>query len=80
VQVVLGRNETQNKLENIESEKKRRDGTSRQEGLRGERRYTDLTSRLRESRFFLDLEVEHHGGSLGKREESERLGTALRQF
>lgn len=36
---------------------------------RGERRYTDLTSRLQESRFFLDLGVEHHGCSTRGRRE-----------
>lgn len=40
--------------------------------LRGEGRvrYTDLTSRLLESRFFLDLGVEHHGCSMGRKERT----------
>jgi hypothetical protein len=41
------------------------------------RRHTDLTSWLQESRFFLDLEVEHRDGSMGGGKESEHLGTAL---
>jgi hypothetical protein len=35
-------------------------------------KYTDLTSRLLESRFFLDLGVEHDGGARwGKKEKGE---------
>jgi hypothetical protein len=47
----------------------------RQFEFREERGYTDLTSRLLESRFFLDLGVEHHGCSMGE-EGEKHLGMA----
>lgn len=37
----------------------------------------DLTSRLPKSRFFLDLEIEHDGCSMGKRREGSVLAWLL---
>ncbi len=63
-----------------EAERKWHNGTMETKTRRGERRYTDLTSRLLESRFFLDLGGEHPGGSMGRRRERTVSARHWRSF